>query len=144
MQKIEIRKILSVDKNRLFQTVVRYQDYPTFVYGLKSVQVQRTGANTARVSYCVSFIKDIDFTVDLLEDERRGTVNWSLVGSNFFDIINGHWKVKDLGSKLCEVEYGVELKSKPPIPRIILFHLAKRALPFILKAFEKQARSACC
>ncbi|MFL5813589.1 MAG: type II toxin-antitoxin system RatA family toxin [Bdellovibrionia bacterium] len=144
MPRIEIRKIITINKDRLFQTVFRYQDYPKFVYGLKSVRVVRTGTNRARVTYQLALIKNIVFTLDHIEDKHLGTIQWSLVKSNFFDTVTGHWKVKDLGPGRCEVEYMLELESKTPIPRLILYHLIKRVAPAILNCFEKQARSACC
>ncbi len=142
MPRVETRKILAVDKNKLFQTVFKYQDYPKFIHGLKSIEVRRTGLGTARLTYHLSLIKDIVFTVDLIEDKDLGTVKWSLVASNFFETINGHWKVKELGAERCEVEYDVELESRVPIPRLILRQLVKRTLPGILKSFEKQAQKA--
>lgn len=152
MPRVEIRKVLAVDKDRLFQVVFRYQEYPNFISGLRSVQVERTGFSTARLTYRLSVIKDITFTLDLLEDERRGIIRWSLVESNFFEAMKGYWKVKDLGPGRCEVEYGVELESKIPIPRMIVHQLIKRTVPAILKSFEQRAqritpvedRSACC
>jgi ribosome-associated toxin RatA of RatAB toxin-antitoxin module len=138
--KVETRQTVSIDKGKLFRLIVSYSDYPSFVYGVKSVHVQRKGPGKARVTYTVSIIKDVVYTIDLVENESLGTVSWCLVRSDFFKINNGFWSVKDLGSGKCEVRYGVELDFKVPLPEFILRRLSKVILPAMLKSFEKRAR----
>jgi len=140
MIKFEDGQIISVDKGRLFRLISSYDHYPDFVRGVKSVHVQRKEPGRARVTYTVSIVKDLVTTVDLAEDESRGTVSWRLVWSDAFKINNGFWYVKNLGSGKSEVRYGVELDFKVPVPGFILKRLVKVILPSIIEAFEKRAR----
>jgi ribosome-associated toxin RatA of RatAB toxin-antitoxin module len=140
MIKVETRQTVSIDKGKLFQLIIGYSDYPSFVYGVKSVHVQRKGPGKARVTYTVSIIKDLVYTIDLVENENLGTVSWRLVRSDFFKTNNGFWNIRDLGSGKCEVRYGVELEFKFPIPKLILRQLVKVILPTMVKSFEKRAR----
>jgi coenzyme Q-binding protein COQ10 len=139
MTKIELQDILSVDRNRIFQTIAKYENYPKFLYGVKSVEVERTSASTARVSCHISFLKDIVYTLDLVEDQEHGTIRWSLVKSDLFKVNQGLWEIKDLGSGRSSVRYSLELEFKVPVPGIILKRLLKRKLSTIVKSFEKQA-----
>jgi ribosome-associated toxin RatA of RatAB toxin-antitoxin module len=140
MAKIEINEILAVDRDRVFRTVIRYENYPKFIYGIKSVQVTRTGASTARVTFHLSILKDIVYTLDLVEDKQLGTVKWSLVKSDFFRVNHGFWEITALGSGRSSIRYCLEFELKLPVPELVLKHLLKRKLSSIVKALEKQAR----
>jgi ribosome-associated toxin RatA of RatAB toxin-antitoxin module len=143
MAKIEINEILAVDRDRVFRTVIRYENYPKFIYGIKSVQVTRTSASTARVTYHLSILKDIVYTLDLVENKKLGTVNWRLVDSDFFRVNNGFWEIKDLAPGKSSIRYCLEFELNIPIPQLVIKHFLKRKLSSIIKALEKQAREIC-
>jgi ribosome-associated toxin RatA of RatAB toxin-antitoxin module len=143
MPKIEINEILAADRDRIFRAVTRYDNYPNFIYGIKSVEVTRTSESTARVTYHLSILKDIVYTLDLVEDKQRGIVKWSLVKSEFFKTNHGFWELTDLGSGRSSIRYCLDFELKLPIPQLVIKHLLKRKLSSILKAFEKQARESC-
>lgn len=140
MAKIELNEDLAVDKDRIFQTVIRYETYPQFIYGIKSVQVTRTSQSTARVTYHLSILKDIAFTLDLVEDKNLGTVKWNLVTSDLFKINRGSLEITDLGSGRSSIRYRLEFELKLPVPALVLKHLLKRKLSSIVKALENQAQ----
>lgn len=142
MIKAEAQQIVSVGKDKIFRIISGYADYPKFVYGVKSVRVERKAANTTRATFTLSIIRPMFYTVDLIEDAKRGTVRWSLVESDDFKINSGFWEVKDLGSGKSEVRYGLELefKATTPVPMFILKRLMKVILPLMVKSFEKRAR----
>jgi len=139
MTKIELQDILSINKDRIFQTVAKYENYPKFLYGVKSVEVERTSASTARVSCHIVFLKDMVYTLDLVEDKKHGTIKWSLDKSDLFKVNQGLWEIKDLGSGRSSVRYCLELEFKVPVPGLILKRLLKRKLSSIVKDFEKEA-----
>jgi ribosome-associated toxin RatA of RatAB toxin-antitoxin module len=143
MAKIEINEILAVDRDRVFRTVIKYENYPKFIYGINSVQVTRMSTSTAQVTYHLSILKDIVYTLDLVEDKQLGTVKWHLVKSDFFRVNHGFWEIRDLGPGRSSIRYCLEFELKLPIPQLVIKHLLKRKLSSIIKAFEKQARESC-
>lgn len=142
MAKAEVTDTLSVDREKLFQTITRYEDYPKFVSGVHRVEVTRKGPGHARVTYFVSMMgKEISYTLDHREDPIQGKVEWSLVESGFMKANNGLWELRAAGDGKTGVRYQLELELSFPVPGFILSGLVKKDLPSMVKSFEKQARS---
>jgi ribosome-associated toxin RatA of RatAB toxin-antitoxin module len=141
MTRIELLKTLNVDKEDLFRVIVDYEPYPEFVYGVKSVQVTRSNGGQARVSYRLSLLKDLNYTLKVVESENPCRVQWWLLESEFFKANSGLWEVKSLGHGRCEVRCRVELDFRVPIPSFILNRFVKKALLSLVSGFEKRARS---
>jgi ribosome-associated toxin RatA of RatAB toxin-antitoxin module len=140
MAQAEIKEVLGVDKNKLFDVITRYEDYPKFVDGCNAVQVERKGPGHARVTYQVSMMKDFSYILDLREDRENGRVEWTLVESDMFKTNNGVWELKSAGAGKTEAFYKLEVEFKIPVPSLILNRLVKGNLPSMLKSFEKQAK----
>jgi ribosome-associated toxin RatA of RatAB toxin-antitoxin module len=138
--KAEIQETLGVDRDKLFQTIVRYEDYPKFVDGCTSVEVDRKSESAARVRYKVSMMKDVNYTLDLRADQKAGVVEWSLVESDVMKVNNGRWDLKALGPGKTEARYAVEIEFKIPVPSLILNRLIKGSLPAMVRSFETQAK----
>ena len=141
MAKADIHEILNVDRDKLFATITRYEDYPEFVEGCTGVKVERKGPGEARVTYNVSMMKDIVYTLDLKEDNTAGTVSWQLAQSDVFKKNSGAWKIKSLGPDQTDIVYEVELEFKIMVPSMILNRLVKGSLPSMVRNFEKRAQS---
>ncbi len=141
MASAEFHELLSVDKDKLYSVITRYEDYPQFVDGCKSVQVERKGAGRARVTYHVSMMKDITYTLDHEEDPASGKVLWQLVESDFFKKDTGRWELKQLGPGKTDVLYVLDVEFKIPVPGLILNRLVKGSLPSMVKSFEKRAKA---
>lgn len=139
MAQAEFHEVLSIPKDKLYQAIIRYEDYPQFVEGLESVKVERKGAGRARVSYRVNMMKEVNYTLDLTEDEAAGVVHWTMVSSDSFKMNNGRWELKDLGGGKTDVKYSLELDFNFPVPGFILNRLVKGSLPSMVKSFVKRA-----
>jgi ribosome-associated toxin RatA of RatAB toxin-antitoxin module len=98
MAQAEIREVLPVAKDKLWEAIVRYEDYPKFVDGCTRVKVERKATGHARVTYNVSMMKDVTYTLDHKEDKEKGTVEWTLVDSDTFKKNTGRWSRQDRGS----------------------------------------------
>jgi ribosome-associated toxin RatA of RatAB toxin-antitoxin module len=142
MAQAEIHEVLSVSKEQLWDTIVRYEDYPKFVDGCTQVKVERKSAGHARVTYHISMMKDVVYTIDHKEDQDKGVVEWSLVESDAFKKNSGRWQIAEAGTGKTDVQYRLELEFKIPVPGFILNGLIKKQLPSMVKSFEKQARKA--
>ncbi len=141
MAKADIHEVLNVDRDKLFATITRYEDYPEFVEGCTGVKVERKGPGEARVTYNVSMMKDIVYTLDLKEDNAAGTITWTLAESDVFKKNSGAWKIKSAGDGKTDIVYEVELEFKIMVPNMILNRLVKGSLPSMVKNFEKRAQS---
>jgi ribosome-associated toxin RatA of RatAB toxin-antitoxin module len=140
MAQAEIQETLAVDKYKLFGTIVRYEEYPKFVDGCTAVEVERKSKSQARVTYHVNLLKEISYTLDLTENAEQGTVEWTLVSSDFMKKNSGRWELKALGAGKTEAKYTVEIEFKIPVPGLILNRLVKGSLPSMIRGFEKQAQ----
>jgi ribosome-associated toxin RatA of RatAB toxin-antitoxin module len=141
MAKAEIEETLSVDRDKFFQAVVGYEQYPKFVEGCTKVEVDRSKPPVSRVTYHVSMIKDISYTLDHTEDAASGKVTWKLVKSDFLKKNIGEWTIQSVGPGKTKVKYSIEIEFNIPVPGLILNRLVKSSLPSMIKGFEKKARS---
>jgi ribosome-associated toxin RatA of RatAB toxin-antitoxin module len=143
MAEAEFREVLGVDKDRLFQAITRYEDYPEFVEGCTAVTVERKAPGQARATYRVSVMgQDMSYTLEHREDPERGRVEWSLVESGFFKRNEGRWELKAAGPGRTDARYVVDLEFKVPVPGFILNRLVKGRLPDMVRSFEAQAKRA--
>jgi ribosome-associated toxin RatA of RatAB toxin-antitoxin module len=139
----EYRDVLAVDKEKLFSVITKYESYPDFVDGCKTVKVERLGPGKARVSYEVSVMsQDIHYTLDHYENLESGQVGWELVDSNLFKKNKGKWEIKPAGTGKTDVVYSIEVEFKVSIPGFILNRLVKGSLPGMVKSFEKKAQNS--
>jgi len=142
MAQAEFHEVLSVDKDKLFGTITRYEDYPKFVEGCASVNIEKRIPGSVRVQYHISMMsQDIHYTLDHKEDPENGIVEWSLVESNLFKKNDGKWVLKPTGAGKSDVLYAIEVEFKIPVPGFILNRLVKGNLPGMVKSFEKQAKN---
>ena len=140
MAQAEYHEVLSVAKDKLLSAITQYEDYPQFIDGCKSVEVERQASGVVRVAYHVNLMsQDVMYTLDHRENRETGCVEWSLVESNFFKKNNGKWEVKPAGTGKTDVLYSLEVEFKVPVPGFILNRLVKGSLPGMVKSFEKQA-----
>ncbi|MGZ3688208.1 MAG: type II toxin-antitoxin system RatA family toxin [Bdellovibrionota bacterium] len=138
MAKAEFQDVFPVDKDKLFAVITRYEDYPKFVEGVQSVKVEKA-ASGARVSYKVSMMKDISYTLDHVEDAPSGRVEWTLVDSDSFKSNSGIWELRSVGPGKTDVKYQLEVEFKIPIPGFVLNRLVKSQLPSMVKSFVERA-----
>jgi ribosome-associated toxin RatA of RatAB toxin-antitoxin module len=142
MAQAEIHEVVAVSKDKLWDTIIRYEDYPQFVDGCTGVKVERNSAGQARATYQVSMMKNLYYTLDHKEDKDRGVVEWTLMDSDLLKKNTGRWELKDAGPGKTDVKYSLEIEFKVPVPGFVLNGLVKKSLPGMLKSFEKQAKKA--
>ncbi len=142
MAQAEFKEVLNVDFDKLFQTITEYEHYPQFVEGCQSVDVKRVNDGQARVNYQVSVMsQNVLYVLDHHEDRKSGSIEWSLVESNFFKKNIGKWELKPAGQGKTEVLYAIEVDFKVPVPGFILNRLVKGSLPGMVRSFEKRAKA---
>ena len=135
-------EIFDVPADKFFQAVVDYKNYPQFVDGMKSVEVQNESKEGAVVKFNLSLIKDITYTIKL-SSKPNTEVSWTLVGGDMMKVNNGKWTIKDLGGARTEVTYSLEVELKGFFPGLGMIEktLVTTNLPLNMKAFAKRAAS---
>ena len=140
MAQAEIRETLNIDKDRFWEVVTRIEDYPLFVPGCTSVEVERQGQGRTRVSYKVNMIKEVSYIVNQIEDAEKGTLEWTLESSPQMKKNNGRWQIQAAGPGKINVYYSLEVEFNMPVPSLILNRLIKSQLPEMIRSFAKQAQ----
>lgn len=140
MAQAEFHEVMDCDRDRLYQVITNYAEYPQFVEGCKKIDVERTGPQSAKVSYLVSMMKEVKYTIDLKEDPAQGVIHWSLLESDSFKVNNGRWELKSAGPGKTDVRYSLELEFKFPVPGLILNKLVKGSLPLMVASFVKRSK----
>ena len=145
MAHAEIKEVLAVSTDKLFQAIIDYATYPQFVDGVSKVILKSNDPETklgnAQVTYVVNLMKEVEYTLKHQADPKAWTMSWELVESAFMKKNSGRWTLKNLGPKSTEVHYEVEVEFSFPAPGFVVNRLIKGSLPTLLKNFEKKALS---
>ena len=141
MAQAEQEKTYDVDASKFFQAVTQLEKYPEFVDGMKKVVVEK-GANGETIGhYELSMMsKDMSYSLKIKEDAAAGTLDWTLLKSDFFKVNNGAWKIESLGAGKCKVTYSLDVEFNFSVPGFILKSLVKGTLPTMMKNFYDRAK----
>ncbi len=139
MANAEFKEVLKVDRDKLFDVIVKYEDYPDFVDGCTEVKIKSKAKGKACVAYKVSMIKDARYTLDHVEDREKGIVTWTLIEGDLIKKNNGRWELKSVGPGKTEIRYTVEIEFAIPVPGLILNRMVKSSLPKMVQGFVERA-----
>jgi coenzyme Q-binding protein COQ10 len=142
MAKAERTEVFDVPVDKFYKAIIDYKAYPSFVDGMKSIEVQSESADGATVKFCLNIIKEIAYTLKLSHKPNK-EVSWSLTSGDMMKVNNGKWTLKDLGNNKTEVTYSLEVELKGFIPGLGMIEktLVSTNLPASMKAFGKRAAS---
>lgn len=140
MAKAERTEIFDVPCEKFYQAVTDYKSYPSFVDGMKSVEVVSQNGEDATVKFNLNLIKEVTYTLKL-SGKKNQSVQWSLVSGDLMKVNNGGWKLKDLGGGRTEVTYHLEVELKGFFPGLGMVEktMVSTNLPMNMKAFAKRA-----
>lgn len=142
MARAERTETFDVPVDKMYKAITDYKAYPSFVDGMRSVEVQTESADGATVKFNLSLIKDISYMIKLAHKPNL-EVSWSLVTGDMMKVNNGKWTLKDLGGNKTEVTYSLEVELKGFLPGLGMIEktLVTTNLPLNMKAFAKRAAS---
>jgi coenzyme Q-binding protein COQ10 len=141
MAQAEQEKTYDVDAEKYYQAVSDYEKYPQFVDGMKKVKVER-GAGGVVGHYDLSMMsKDMSYSLNIKEDAKARTVNWTLLKSDFFKVNNGAWTIESLGAGKCKVKYSLEVEFSFSVPGFLLKGVVKSTLPTMMNSFYERAKT---
>lgn len=128
-----------VDIEKLYNTIVNYQDYPDFVDGVDEIEVLKSDASGALVRYSLNLIKEISYQLKM-KHEKPHKVSWTFDSGDLFKTNSGSWQLKDLGKGKTEVTYSIDLDFKLMVPKMMLGKLASKNLPSMMDKMVAQAK----
>lgn len=142
MARAERTEVFDVPADKMYKAITDYKSYPSFVDGMRSVEVQTESTEGATVKFNLSLIKDISYMIKL-SHKPNTEVSWSLVTGDMMKVNNGKWTLKDLGGNKTEVTYSLEVELKGFLPGLGMIEktLVTTNLPLNMKAFAKRAAS---
>jgi coenzyme Q-binding protein COQ10 len=140
MARAERKEVFDVPVDKFYQAIIDYKAYPSFVDGMRTVDVQNESADGATVKFNLSLVKEISYTLKLAH-KKNSEVSWSLVTGDMMKVNNGKWTLKDLGNNKTEVTYNLEVELKGFLPGLGMIEktLVNTNLPLTMKAFGKKA-----
>ena len=142
MAQAEQEKTYDISAEKYFKAVSDYEKYPEFVDGMKKVKAERGADGSVTAQYDLSMMsKDMSYKLKINENQAAGTVNWSLLSSEFFKVNNGAWKIESLGPNQCKVTYSLEVEFSFSVPGFILKGIVKGTLPSMMNSFYERAKS---
>ncbi len=141
MAHAEIEKVLDVSKEKLYQVITDYPKYVDFVEGMKKVSTRKNSDGTVTCDYDLNTMgKEIRYSILLKENESEGSIEWSLIESNFFKKNNGGWKLEAVGKNQVKVKYWLDVEFGISVPSFILGGLVKKSLPGMMDSFYERAK----
>ncbi len=140
MAQAEMEKSYEVSADKYYQAVSAYEKYPEHVDGMKSVRVERNGAEIIGHYDLSMMSKDMSYSLKLKEDATKHEVSWTLFKSDFFKVNNGAWKITSTGPNSCKVHYSVEVEFNFSVPGFILKGVVKGTLPGMMNSFYERAK----
>jgi ribosome-associated toxin RatA of RatAB toxin-antitoxin module len=142
MARAERTETYDVPVDKMYKAIIDYKAYPSFVDGMRTVDVQKESADGATVKFNLSLVKEISYTLNLSHKQNQ-EVSWSLVAGDMMKVNNGKWTLKDLGQGRTEVTYSLEVELKGFLPGLGMIEktLVNTNLPLTMKAFAKRAAS---
>lgn len=143
MAQAEMEKTYDISAEKYFKAVSQYENYPQFVDGMKKVTCERDGTGSVVGHYELSMMsKDMSYVLKINENASAGTVNWSLMKSEFFRVNNGAWKIESTGANSCKVHYSLEVEFNFSVPGFILKTMVKGTLPSMMNSFYERAKKS--
>lgn len=136
--------VIGVPRDALFDIIVDYERYPSFVPSVKGCRVTARAGSAVDAEYEVDLgVKRIRYTLRHLET-RPERVSWSLLGGEWMKISNGSWDLADEDGRTRAL-YTVEVQiARPPlVPQAVVDkvtdELTRVQLPRTLEAFRARA-----
>jgi ribosome-associated toxin RatA of RatAB toxin-antitoxin module len=131
---------INASKDKVMDTILKYEDYPQFMPRVKSSEVYTRTDSQIDVHFTidVAFIK-ISYYLTHQVDRAAGTISWSLDKTKKNDIAgtDGFWGFKPYKNGTI-VYYTVSVDTGRAVPKAVEDYLTKRDLPNIVKNMKKR------
>jgi ribosome-associated toxin RatA of RatAB toxin-antitoxin module len=131
---------IQASKDKVIDTILKYEDYPKFMPHVKSTEVYKRTDSQVDVRFTVDVaFKKISYCRTIQVDRAAGTIVWSLDKTRKNDIADteGFWGFKPYKNGII-VYYMASVDSGLAVPKMVEDYLTKRDLPNIVKSIRKR------
>lgn len=122
----------------VFDVIVDFESYPKFLPEMKSAKMDWCDDREMEVSFKVSLIKEVTYTLKVELDPPHG-VYWKLKRGDLMKTNTGSWELKEKGDNATEATYSIDVTFGLWIPKAVTDALVAKNLPQTLKRFKKRA-----
>ena len=137
-QDIEIK----ATPKQCYKIITDYAKYPDFISDLKSVEVKNKKGNSCDVTYHISVIKDIKYTLRMVGEPGENRIEWSFVSGEMMKDNHGFWQLEEIKKGVTLATYNVEVKFGLLVPSTVTKVLVGKNLPSMLAAFKKRIEAS--
>jgi ribosome-associated toxin RatA of RatAB toxin-antitoxin module len=140
----ERTEVVDLPLEAIFNVIKSYEEYPQFVSGMKSTQVQETFPDgSKKVFFDIDLVRRVQYSVrikdSITESRDSARVEWSLIESQALKVSNGLWVLKSIGPQSTEVTYKLEVEFNFPAPGFVVKGLIATSMPLAIKEFKNRA-----
>jgi uncharacterized membrane protein len=128
---------INAPPERVMAVLVDHERYPEFLPYIRDVQVEAVGEGDWRVAYTTHVIRDLNYTLRLIQDATR-SLSWSLVEEGVFLRNSGSWTLSALPGGRTRAHHDLELSLAVFLPNNIARSLMERTLPDTLSRFRDE------
>ncbi len=133
--------IIDVPSKAIYNVVIDFENYPSFLPDVKSVNViSHVKGKGVVVEFEISIIKKIRYRL-AFESVASKKVTWKFVSGDLFKDNCGSWSFEEIKKGQTRATYDVEVQFGIPVPSLITNKLVGHNLPGMLKRFKEHAES---
>lgn len=135
--------VIDVPIDKFHKVISDYESLPKFIPELKTVKIESFDGHEAVVTYTVSLIKKVTYTLrqkHTVTPEHR-EVSWNLVKGEIMKSNTGRWFLEPNGSTSTKATYEIEMTFPLLVPGSVISSLQSKNLPKLLAQFKERAEA---
>lgn len=129
---------IDVSPERVYDLLIDFPSYPSFVPNQVSARILDTGTDTWRVEFQLSVAKRLTYTLDLVGIPGR-SLRWSHVSGDMVSENQGGWTLEPTDGGGTRATYEIDVALQGFVPRSVSRLLIERTLPANVRAFKLEA-----
>ncbi len=127
---------IKADIDSVYAVISDFESYPDFLKDVKSVKVEKKTKKGALVTYEVSVVKTIKYTLET-EFHPPKKLSWTLLKGDFMKSNEGYWELKETKKGLTHAKYVIDVGFGLLVPGSVAKTLVSSTLPAMMQAFKK-------
>jgi len=128
---------INATPEQVMAVLVDHTSYPDFLPHIRAVDVEVLGDGDWRVAYTTRVIRDLQYTLRLVQDGNR-SLSWTLVDEGVFLKNSGAWTLTPLEGGRTRAHHALDITLAVFLPHNIARSLMERALPETLARFRDE------
>lgn len=136
------RKItIGATPKECFNVVADFKNYPKFLEDVKKIKISKKKGNVCDVTYTLSFIKEITYTLRTTVNSKKLAIEWDFVEGDYMRDNHGFWEFKEIKKGQTQVTYHIDIQFGFLVPGFVSKMLAEQQLPKMMKALKERVEN---